>query len=150
LTKHNGKQMNGAATAAPCAHKNHSFSNAVAQDAPLPEGVRGASSSAHGQGAANTVEFRRFWTRRTTMKGELPLERQAVQVQIDNGDWQAATYQDACGPGDFDSGCACARTMSPAKAQALSALDACAINCKFDATCIRSYCLRQAQACAAQ
>jgi hypothetical protein len=28
------------------------------------------------------------------MKGELPLERQAVQVQIDNGDWQPATYQD--------------------------------------------------------
>jgi hypothetical protein len=28
------------------------------------------------------------------MKGELPLERQAVQVQINNGDWQAATYQD--------------------------------------------------------
>ena len=28
------------------------------------------------------------------MKGELPLERQAVQVQIDNGEWQAATYQD--------------------------------------------------------
>jgi hypothetical protein len=28
------------------------------------------------------------------MKGELPLERQAVQVQINNGEWQAATYQD--------------------------------------------------------
>ena len=28
------------------------------------------------------------------MKGELPLERQAVQVQINEGEWQAATYQD--------------------------------------------------------
>jgi hypothetical protein len=28
------------------------------------------------------------------MKGELPLERQAVQVQINNGEWQPATYQD--------------------------------------------------------
>lgn len=28
------------------------------------------------------------------MKGELPLERQAVQVQISNGEWQAATYQE--------------------------------------------------------
>jgi len=28
------------------------------------------------------------------MKGELPLERQAVQVQLNNGEWQAATYQD--------------------------------------------------------
>ena len=28
------------------------------------------------------------------MKGELPMERQAVQVQLNNGDWQAATYQD--------------------------------------------------------
>ena len=28
------------------------------------------------------------------MKGELPLERQAVQVQVNNGEWQAATYQD--------------------------------------------------------
>jgi hypothetical protein len=30
----------------------------------------------------------------TSMKGELPMERQAVQVQLDNGDWQTATYQD--------------------------------------------------------
>jgi hypothetical protein len=28
------------------------------------------------------------------MKGELPMDRQAVQVQLNNGDWQAATYQD--------------------------------------------------------
>lgn len=28
------------------------------------------------------------------MKGELPLERQAVQVKLDDGDWQPATYQD--------------------------------------------------------
>lgn len=28
------------------------------------------------------------------MKGELPMERQAVQVQINDGDWQAAVYQD--------------------------------------------------------
>ena len=28
------------------------------------------------------------------MKGELPLERHAVQVQINNGEWQPATYQD--------------------------------------------------------
>ncbi|HVV98421.1 MAG TPA: hypothetical protein VHC92_14860 [Rhodanobacteraceae bacterium] len=28
------------------------------------------------------------------MKGELPMERQPVQVQLDNGEWQAATYQD--------------------------------------------------------
>jgi hypothetical protein len=28
------------------------------------------------------------------MKGELPLERQPVQVRLDNGDWQAAVYQD--------------------------------------------------------
>jgi hypothetical protein len=28
------------------------------------------------------------------MKGELPLERQAVQVQINNGEWQPATHQD--------------------------------------------------------
>lgn len=28
------------------------------------------------------------------MKGELPMERQAVQVQLNNGDWQPATYQD--------------------------------------------------------
>ncbi|MET0231461.1 MAG: hypothetical protein ABW186_11065 [Rhodanobacteraceae bacterium] len=28
------------------------------------------------------------------MKGELPMDRQSVQVQLNNGDWQAATYQD--------------------------------------------------------
>lgn len=28
------------------------------------------------------------------MKGELPMDRQAVQVQLNNGDWQTATYQD--------------------------------------------------------
>jgi hypothetical protein len=28
------------------------------------------------------------------MKGELPMDRQAVQIQLNNGDWQAATYQD--------------------------------------------------------
>ncbi len=28
------------------------------------------------------------------MKGELPVDRQTVQVQLNNGDWQAATYQD--------------------------------------------------------
>jgi len=28
------------------------------------------------------------------MKGELPMDRQTVQVQLNNGDWQAATYQD--------------------------------------------------------
>ena len=28
------------------------------------------------------------------MKGELPLERQAVQVKLNDGDWQPATYQD--------------------------------------------------------
>jgi hypothetical protein len=28
------------------------------------------------------------------MKGELPMDRQAVQVKIDDGDWQAAVYQD--------------------------------------------------------
>jgi hypothetical protein len=32
--------------------------------------------------------------RSNIMKGELPLERQAVQVQLNNGDWQPATYQD--------------------------------------------------------
>jgi hypothetical protein len=47
-----------------------------------------------------TVKVRRirssckFSMRSTPMKGELPLERQAVQVQLNNGDWQAATYQD--------------------------------------------------------
>ena len=28
------------------------------------------------------------------MKGELPMERQAVQVKVDDGDWQPAVYQD--------------------------------------------------------
>jgi hypothetical protein len=28
------------------------------------------------------------------MKGELPSERQAVQVKINGGDWQPAVYQD--------------------------------------------------------
>ena len=28
------------------------------------------------------------------MKGELPLDRQAVQVKLNDGDWQPATYQD--------------------------------------------------------
>jgi len=28
------------------------------------------------------------------MKGELPMERQAVQVKLGEGDWQAAVYQD--------------------------------------------------------
>jgi len=28
------------------------------------------------------------------MKGELPMDRQAVQVKISDGDWQAAVYQD--------------------------------------------------------
>ena len=28
------------------------------------------------------------------MKGELPMDRQAVQVKINDGDWQAAVYQD--------------------------------------------------------
>ena len=28
------------------------------------------------------------------MKGELPMDRQAVQVKLDEGDWQPATYQD--------------------------------------------------------
>jgi hypothetical protein len=28
------------------------------------------------------------------MKGELPLERQSVQVKVTDGDWQPAVYQD--------------------------------------------------------
>jgi len=28
------------------------------------------------------------------MKGELPMDRQPVQVKVDDGDWQAAVYQD--------------------------------------------------------
>jgi hypothetical protein len=28
------------------------------------------------------------------MKGELPMDRQAVQVKISDGDWQSAVYQD--------------------------------------------------------
>ncbi|HEY6984507.1 MAG TPA: hypothetical protein VH375_00380 [Rhodanobacteraceae bacterium] len=28
------------------------------------------------------------------MKGELPMERQAVQVKINDGEWQPAVYQD--------------------------------------------------------
>ena len=28
------------------------------------------------------------------MKGELPMDRQAVQVKVDDGDWQPAVYQD--------------------------------------------------------
>ncbi len=28
------------------------------------------------------------------MKGELPMEQQSVQVKIENGEWQAAVYQD--------------------------------------------------------
>lgn len=28
------------------------------------------------------------------MKGELPMERQSVQVKINDGDWQPAIYQD--------------------------------------------------------
>jgi hypothetical protein len=28
------------------------------------------------------------------MKGELPMDRQAVQVKINDGDWQPAMYQD--------------------------------------------------------
>jgi hypothetical protein len=51
------------------------------------------AASAHGQGAAHTVVLQDLM-RSTPMKGELPLERQAVQVQLNNGDWQAATYQD--------------------------------------------------------
>jgi hypothetical protein len=86
--------MNGAATAAPFLGENHNFSNAVAQDAPQCKRLHGASSSAHGQGATHTVVTQGFWKRSTTMKGELPLERQAVQVQINNGEWQPATYQD--------------------------------------------------------
>jgi hypothetical protein len=28
------------------------------------------------------------------MKGELPMDRQAVQVKLNEGDWQPAVYQD--------------------------------------------------------
>lgn len=28
------------------------------------------------------------------MKGELPMERQSVQVKLNDGDWQPAVYQD--------------------------------------------------------
>ena len=28
------------------------------------------------------------------MKGELPMERQAVQIRIGEGEWQSAVYQD--------------------------------------------------------
>ena len=28
------------------------------------------------------------------MNGELPVDRQAVQVKVDDGDWQPAVYQD--------------------------------------------------------
>ncbi len=28
------------------------------------------------------------------MRGELPMDRQAVQVKINDGEWQAAVYQD--------------------------------------------------------
>ena len=62
----------------------------------------------------------------------------------------AAACQGACNPGDFACGCACARTMSPSKAAALSALDACAINCRFNGTCITQNCQRQGQTCGAQ
>jgi hypothetical protein len=60
---------------------------------------------------------------------------------------QAATCQASCTPGDFACGCACARTMSPSKAAVLSALDACAINCRFNNQCIAQNCQRQGQAC---
>jgi hypothetical protein len=35
-----------------------------------------------------------MFNRSGSMKGELPMERQAVQVKINDGDWQPATYQD--------------------------------------------------------
>lgn len=47
-------------------------------------------------------------------------------------------------------GCECAKTMSRVHAQALTALDACAIDCKFDETCIRGKCAIQVTACASQ
>jgi hypothetical protein len=87
--------MNGTATSRSARGKNHSFSNVVAQNAPQRTGAQGASLL---QPTVNVRRIRsslkRFSTRSRTMKGELPLERQAVQVQINNGDWQAATYQD--------------------------------------------------------
>jgi serine/threonine-protein kinase len=61
---------------------------------------------------------------------------------------QTATCQiEKCRAGDFACGCACARTMSASHAQALSALGACAMNCRYDFTCIANNCKRQAEAC---
>nr|MBA3461291.1 hypothetical protein [Deltaproteobacteria bacterium] len=62
---------------------------------------------------------------------------------------QAATCQfEKCKPDDLACGCACARTMSPRYAQALSAFDACAINCRWDLACLSNNCKRQVEACA--
>ena len=47
-------------------------------------------------------------------------------------------------------GCECALTMSRVHAQALTALDACAVDCKFDEPCIRGKCAIQVTACASQ
>ncbi len=63
---------------------------------------------------------------------------------------QAAMCQASCNAGDIACGCACARAMSPSKAAALSALDACAINCRFNTQCITQNCQRQGQTCGAQ
>ncbi len=47
-------------------------------------------------------------------------------------------------------GCQCAIPMSRVHAQALTALDACAIDCKFEEACIRASCQLQITACGSQ
>ena len=64
----------------------------------------------------------------------------------------AATCQkDTCnGNNAIKCGCSCAMKMSPINAHALSALDACAMNCGLDETCIQNKCMVQITTCAAQ
>jgi hypothetical protein len=55
-----------------------------------------------------------------------------------------------CPPGDFACGCKCASILAPSKALHLLRVDACAINCKFDNTCMAGQCKWLGDTCAMQ
>jgi len=55
-----------------------------------------------------------------------------------------------CQNGDIVCGCQCATNMSPTHANALVALDNCAINCRFEPQCLQAYCQVAVNACLSQ
>ena len=63
---------------------------------------------------------------------------------------EAGTCQTTCITGDIACGCRCTVGMAPQHALALMKVDVCAINCGFDAQCIRQRCTVVGQACALQ